>query len=194
MILTLVRHGEVDPAALGRYNGHNGIGLSEKGHAQAEALARRFADVRFDAVYCSDLRRAAESLVPLLRNSGTLPVPVYTSALREKSWGRHEGKSYDEIVSEEGIRYENFLQWIDALDGEPYPDYIARIRRFFLETLPAQPYEQVFIMTHAGVIRVLMHLLQGISLQEAFSVSFPCGAYTTLDLNTRQFGEIVCAA
>lgn len=194
MILTLVRHGEVDPAALNRYNGHNDIGLSEQGLAQAKALARRFADARFDAVYCSDLRRAAESLVPLLRSSGTLPVPVYTSALREKSWGRHEGKTFDEILTEEGITYESFEQWIDALGGEPRDAYVKRIRHFFLEELAAEPYEQVFIMTHAGVICTLMHLLQGISLEEAFSVPFPYGAHTTLDLDTNKFGEIVCAA
>jgi broad specificity phosphatase PhoE len=194
MILTLVRHGEVDTAALNRYNGHNDIGLSEKGLAQAEALARRFAEVRFDAVYCSDLRRAAESLVPLLRSSGTLPVPVYTSALREKSWGRHEGKTFDEIVNEEGMQYESFEQWIDALGGEPRDAYTERIRHFFLETLAGKPYKRVFIMTHAGVIRTLMHLLQGISLQQAFAVPFPYGAYTTLDLDTRRFGAIVCAA
>jgi alpha-ribazole phosphatase len=194
MILTLVRHGEVDAAALNCYNGHNDIGLSETGRAQAEALARRFADARFDAVYCSDLRRATESLVPLLRSSGTLPVPLYTSALREKSWGRHEGKTFDEIVNEEGIPYESFDRWIDALDGEPKDAYAERIRRFFLEELAAKPYERVFVMTHAGVIRTLMHLLQGISLEDAFSVSFPYGAYTILDLDTRRFGAIVCAA
>lgn len=195
MTLTLARHGAVDTAYLRRYNGHNAIGLSEAGRAQAEALASHLEGSRFDALYCSDLRRCTESMEIILHHCPfNIQHYVATPALREKSWGRHEGKSFDEITTEEGLRYENFLQWINALDGEPYADYIERIRRFFLEELAAQAYEHVFIMTHAGVIRVLMHLLQGMSLEEAFGTPFPYGAYTTLDLETRRFKETVCVA
>jgi len=190
MILTLMRHAQVDSAYLNCYNGHKDIGLSETGRRQAETLARRFEGENFDAVYSSDLRRCTETLAPFGQAGGAVTTPL----LREKSWGRHEGMTFETIAEQEGIRYENFLQWINALDGEPSDAYVGRVRRFFLETLPSQPYEHVFIMTHAGVIRVLMHLLRRITLEEAFAVPFPYGAYTTLDLDTRTFGETVCAA
>ena len=94
--------------------------------------------------------------------------------------------------SEEGVQYVDFLQWINALDGEPYDAYIERIAAFFTRELPLTPYNNVLVVTHAGVIRVLMHLLRKISLEEAFSVDFPYGAYTTLNTSTWEFGEIQC--
>ncbi|WP_345975613.1 alpha-ribazole phosphatase family protein [Sulfurimonas sp. HSL3-7] len=193
MLITLVRHGEVETAYRHCYNGHNYIGLSPKGRAQAKELARRLEGETFDAVYCSDLKRCRETLEPIIEDTrlqtGDI---VYTPQLREKSWGRHEGMSFDAITEQEGLEYEDFLQWIRALDGEPYDAYIARIETFFTRDLPRTPCEKVLVVTHAGVIRVLMHLLQGIALEAAFSVDFPYSAYTTLNTSTWEFGAVQC--
>lgn len=201
MMITLVRHGEVETAYRHCYNGHNDIRLSPKGREQAKTLARRLEDHPFDAVYCSDLKRCRETLSPIIQNSkltkgNTLGCKIqnvyYTPKLREKSWGRHEGMSFDAIAEQEGLEYEDFLQWVRALDGEPYDDYIDRIDTFFTRDLPQTPYNNVLVVTHAGVIRVLMHLLQGISLEAAFSVDFPYSAYTALNTSTWEFGAVQC--
>jgi broad specificity phosphatase PhoE len=188
MKVTLVRHGEVDTAYLGCYNGHNTIGLSEKGHAQARALAETFRGRAFDAVYCSDLPRARQTLDPFVLNV----TPVFSEELREKSWGRHEGMRFEAICAREGLAYEDFGQWLGALGGESVDAFVGRVRGFFLEELAPEACEEVLVMTHAGVIRVLMHLLKGISLQEAFSVDFPYGAYTTLESSRWEFGAVQC--
>ncbi len=194
MMITLVRHGEVETPYQRCYNGHNDIGLSPQGKEQAQRLADHFRNSAFDAVYCSDLRRCRETLSPIIQNSKlTIQNLDYTPKLREKSWGRHEGMTFEAIAERDGLKYENFLQWINALDGEPYDAYIQRIKAFFIRELPLTPYNNVLAVTHAGVIRVLMHLLQGITLQEAFSVDFPYSAYTMLNTSTWEFGEIRCA-
>jgi len=193
MMITLVRHGEVETAYRRCYNGHNDISLSPKGREQAKALGRRLEGHTFDAVYCSDLRRCRETLEPIIQTLYmSIANPVYTPKLREKSWGRHEGMTFDAIVEREGLVYEDFLQWINALDGEPYDAYIDRIHAFFTRELTLTPYNSVLVVTHAGVIRVLMHLLQDISLEAAFSVDFPYSAYTTLDTSNWEFGAIQC--
>jgi len=176
MKITLVRHGEIDNNYLGAYNGHIDIGLSKHGNEQALELAKQFKNEKFDAYFCSDLIRARETLKPFRVKA------VYTSKLREKSWGRHEGLRYDVIVKQEGIEYESFDQWLNLLDGENYLDFIQRVRVFFFEELPKMGYENIFVMTHAGVIRVLYHLHQDISLQEAFSKKFPYASYAILSL------------
>ena len=131
------------------------------------------------------------SLIPASAGMTTIPI-LFTEELREKSWGRHEGMTFDEIVAQESFVYEDFLQWINALDGEPYDAYIDRIRHFFTQILPQTDYNNVLVVTHAGVIRVLMHILQEISLEAAFSINFPYSAYTTLESETWEFGEILC--
>jgi len=193
MMITLVRHGEVETAYRHCYNGHNDISLSPKGREQAQELSRRLKGHTFDAVYCSDLRRCRDTLEPIIQTLQTnIENPVYTAKLREKSWGRHEGMTFDAIVDREGLVYENFLQWITALDGEPYDAYIDRINTFFTCELMLTPYNNVLVVTHAGVIRVLMHLLQKITLEAAFSVDFPYSAYTTLDTSNWEFGAMQC--
>jgi len=193
MKITLVRHGEVETAYRHCYNGHIDIGLSPKGREQAKELARRLEGYTFDAVYCSDLKRCRETLEPIIEGACQQTDDVfYTPQLREKSWGRHEGMTFKAITEQEGLTYLDFLQWIGALDGEPYDDYIERIRTFFTRELPLTPYNDLLVVTHAGVIRVLMHLIRGISLEEAFSVDFPFSAYTTLDTSTWEFGAVRC--
>ncbi|QOY52184.1 alpha-ribazole phosphatase family protein [Candidatus Sulfurimonas baltica] len=171
MQITLVRHAEVDGAYLGCYNGHNDIGLSLKGHEQAKELAKSLDSLNFDALFCSDLLRAKESI----KYSAHVKNIIYTDKLREKSWGKHEGMRFDDIIAQKEIEYIDFLQWINALDGEPYEEYIKRVREFFLEYLPALNKEHILVVTHAGVVRVFLSIIKNITLEEAFSIKIDYG-------------------
>jgi len=184
--ITLVRHSEVDEAYHKRYNGHIDIGLSRRGVEQAKALAKKFEDKTFDLVYCSDLLRAKETLKPFKQSKEA----IYTEKLREKSWGKHEGKSFDEIIAEGEIVYEDFKQWIEALDGEQYTQYIQRVKEFFLEYLSSREAENVLVITHAGVIRVLIAIVQELSLEEAFCIEVPYAAYIVFDTKKRTFSTV----
>ena len=179
MKITLIRHTEVDEKYHKKYNGHIDIGLSAKGQTQSRELGKYFYDQEFDLVYCSDLKRAKDTLSAFRQAKDA----IYTAKLREKSWGKHEGLSFDEITAQNEIVYENFKQWIDALDGEPYEKYIERIESFFFEFLPTQNAKDVLIVTHAGVIRVLIALVQGLSLEDAFCIDIPYSSYIIYDTN-----------
>lgn len=178
MKLTLVRHTEVEERYQNCYNGHNEIGLSKKGYMQAKELAKKLDILEFDAVFCSDLKRAKETL----QHSLHVENAIFTDKLREKSWGVHEGLSFDEIIAQGEIEYINFLQWIGSLDGEPYKEYIKRVSEFFLEFLPSLNKESVLVITHAGVIRVLLCIINNITLEEAFAIKVENGSLTMLDI------------
>ncbi|HUH43053.1 MAG TPA: alpha-ribazole phosphatase family protein [Sulfurimonas sp.] len=174
MKLTLVRHCEVDEKYKNCYNGHNDIGLSENGELQAKELCQVLDTLEFDDVFCSDLSRTKESL----KHSLHVKSAIYTDKLREKSWGVHEGMSYDEIVEREKIEYIDFMQWIDVLGGESYTEYIKRVKEFFYDYLPSLNNESILVITHAGVIRVLLSIIHDISLEEAFSTKVEYGSLT----------------
>lgn len=186
MKITLLRHTEVDESYHKCYNGHIDIGLSKRGQMQAKLLAKEFASSRFDLVYCSDLFRTRATLAPFVQKDQA----IYTQKLREKSWGKHEGMTFNAIIAEGEIKYENFLQWIEALDGEEYSVYVQRVKLFFLEFLTQENAQDVLVVTHAGIIRVLISLVQEISLEQAFSFDVSYGGYLILDTNSMTFSEV----
>ncbi len=178
MTLTLLRHAQIEASFEGCYNGHNDISLSAQGRSQARALKQRLDTSSFDAIYCSDLRRTKETLDAFCHQQEV----IYTKELREKSWGRHEGLSYEQIVTMEGQEYKNFDQWLAILDGEAYDLFIHRIKNFFFEFLPQQGDKNLLIVTHSGVIRILFHLLEKIPLKEAFSRKVNYASLTHIEI------------
>jgi len=177
MRVTLIRHGSVVKEYAHCYNGHIDIGLSPEGRAEAHALAKRFATEQFDRIYCSDLKRARETLAPFAQVQDA----HYTSKLREKSWGKHEGLSFEAICAT-GVVYEDFKQWLDALDGEKFQSFCKRVAEFFFKELPATGAKSVLVVTHAGVIRTLIMLQEQISLEEAFARKLPYGSAVEIEL------------
>ena len=176
MKIILVRHSEVIKEYQGKYNGHIDISLSQKGKEDAKELAKKLQNIMFDKIYCSDLLRAKETLEAF---ECTI-TPTYTKELREKSWGRHEGKSFQEIQAE-GIEYENFEQWISSLDGESFSSYKQKIQEYFYETIFKEDMQNILVVTHSGVIKTLLSITKNIPLEEAFATKLPYSSYITLD-------------
>lgn len=177
MPITLVRHAEVEEEYIGKYNGHIDIALSQRGKEQAKILADKLKSEKYDKIYCSDLRRARETL----QEFSFRVKPTFTKELREKSWGRHEGKSFEEIESE-GIKYENFTQWLDALDGERVEEFEKRVLKFFKALEKSE--ENILIVTHAGVIKVIQAFYNSSTLEDAFMQSLGYGEFC--DLKNKQ--------
>jgi len=177
MQIILVRHAEVVKEYKHKYNGHIDIPLSLKGKQQAKNLALKLQNINFDKIYCSDLKRAKETLHIFNLKKET----IYTQELREKSWGIHEGKSFEEI-EESGIQYSNFNQWINDLDGENLQFYIQRVEKYFKTTVFQQNVQSILVVTHAGVIKTLLSILNNISLEEAFSIELPYSSYISLNI------------
>jgi broad specificity phosphatase PhoE len=178
MKITLLRHTEVVEKYQGKYNGHIDISLSVDGKKEAKKLALELKNNNFDKVYCSDLLRAKQTLEMLDLSVS----PIFTKKLREKSWGRHEGKSYDEITKE-GIIYQNFEQWINALDGEDISTYQQRIKDYFYTTILKQNAQHILVVTHSGVIKTLFSILHNLSLEEAFSLKIDYGYFISFNDN-----------
>jgi broad specificity phosphatase PhoE len=165
MTLTLVRHSEVIEKYQGCYNGHIEIPLSKKGLQDAQELGKKLKNMHFDAIYCSDLLRAKQTLQAFHLEKQNI---IYTKELREKSWGKHEGMSFDEICAT-GLEYKNFEQWLEILDGEDVDTYIQRIKDYFYNVIAKTKKQKILIVTHAGVIKTMLHITHQIPIEKAFS-------------------------
>lgn len=144
MILRLVRHGQTDWAAEGRYTGLTDVELNAIGVAQAEAL-RAITDIGYTSIWCSDLARCTETA----RLMGVDATP--TPELREFDFGSLEGKRWDDLdeATKGGLlRFDGFV----APAGERVVDFGARIDRFVDGLGPGHH----LVVTHGGVIRHLL--------------------------------------
>ena len=93
----------------GRYQGQADPPLNDRGRAQARRVAEALRDQRLDALYASDLRRAAETAETIGRTTGL--VVRYDPRLREI----HQGEWQGLLVTEIERRYpDSFRRWQEA--------------------------------------------------------------------------------
>jgi len=183
--ITLVRHAEVIEEYQGKYNGHIDIPLSKNGKKQAQKLAQKLKNENFDRIYCSDLIRAKQTL-----DAFDLDIePVYTDRLREKSWGKHEGKSFEEIQSE-GIEYKSFEQWINELDGEDIESYCNNAKEYFFNTISKSDSRNILVITHAGFIKTILAIVKNIPLEDAFKINISYTNYVVLNGKSMNIFEL----
>ncbi len=143
--LLLVRHGETDWNRERRWQGWADPPLNETGREQARALAEELRGAPFDAVYASDLRRAAETAEVL---AGPHDVPVVLDAgLREIDVGSWSGLTHAEIA-------ERFPDG-ERPDGESREQHVERVLAAVERIARAHPGERVLVVTHGGTLRAL---------------------------------------
>jgi broad specificity phosphatase PhoE len=151
--ILVVRHGQSEWNALGRWQGHADPDLSPLGAAQARAAADALG--AFDAVVASDLRRARHTAELLAAELGIAPV-LSDPRFRETDAGEWQGLTRDEIdrhwpgYLDEGRRPPGF---------EPYDRAAERLAAALIDVGAAWPGGEVLGVSHGGVIRALRHRL-----------------------------------
>jgi len=165
--LVLWRHGQTIWNAERRFQGQTDIPLDETGEAQAEYAARRLATLRPDAIFSSDLMRAAGTAAPLARLTG-LTVTLDKN-LRERFGGDWEGLTDDEI----GARYPaERVSW-DPPNGEPTTAVADRVRAALAQIAASLAGGQLaVVVSHGAALRLGMERLLGLP-EEAFGALGP---------------------
>ncbi len=155
--LLLIRHAESSWNAADRWQGHGDPPLSDRGRAQANALARELAHETIDVLVSSDLRRAAETAAILGEARGLRP--ELTPRLRELDLGDWEGLTRDQIERKAG----DALRRFDAGDldvrpggGENLREIEQRAFSVVTELVDAHAGRRLAVVTHLGVIRALL--------------------------------------
>lgn len=168
MRLLLARHGESLWNAERRFQGATDIALSDRGRAQAEALARGLRGYRVRAAYVSPYRRAVETAELALRDTG-VPL-VIDEELRELSLGEWEGCTVDEVRARDGDPYVAWLRTphdCPPPGGEPLPVVSERVQSALARIAAAHPRgDDVLVVAHGGVISVYACYLLGCSFND----------------------------
>jgi len=163
--LLLARHGETDWNRAHRWQGHADRPLTDRGRAQAGALAERLADIALDAVYSSDLRRARETAQAVARAHGLDVVEL--PELREVNVGSWQGLTRDEAET----RFPHgFRRWFAGGtgwdDGETYTEMSARVLAAVVRIATDHRGGRVLIVSHGGPIRAIHGAALGMEVED----------------------------
>ena len=160
-----VRHGETAWNVEGRIQGTADSALTDRGVAQARAVARRLARERLDAIYSSDLGRARDTALHLAAEA-RLEVRL-DAGLRERAYGVLEGKTWDEIVAgdaESVRRLREDPDWV-VPGGESLAQFHERVTSALERILGRAHGSAIAVVTHGGVLGILYRVANGLSLR-----------------------------
>ena len=167
----LIRHGQTDHNANGRWQGHLDVPLNEVGKAQADALAFRLNDWHVVALYSSDLKRAAMTAVHLAGTWGL--TPIYDTAWRERDVGVFQGLTNEEIqrkYPEAWAKVQNGD--MDIPGGESHESLQSRAYAAYEKALNSYPGEMVAVVSHGGTLRTAVSHVLGISKTHYGNLNF----------------------
>ncbi len=159
----IVRHGETDWNTKKVTQSHIDVPLNETGIEQAYSLAQQLEDIRFEAIFSSDLSRASKT-AEIIATERKLEIKT-SEKLRGRDFGQFEGKpkaalkELDEAIvgltNQEKLYFKGFEMESDA-------EVIERVFSLFQEIITNYQDKTVLIVTHETVIRaILIHLKIG---------------------------------
>jgi broad specificity phosphatase PhoE len=156
--LYLIRHGETEWNVSGRWQGHTDIPLNDVGKRQAELVANRLRaeEVRFDAIYSSDLSRAFQTAWAIGAAVG-VAVQLFPP-LREIDLGVWSGLTREEIQARYPIELSLLEQGQDIArgGGETNAALTKRVSESVRALAEQHPGETLCLVGHGGSLRALM--------------------------------------
>ena len=163
--IILIRHGETEWNSQQRMQGHSNSDLSTEGRGQIQALGKWMKYVSFDHIYSSDTLRALQTAKAITQYTGhTLHLD---KRIREKNLGVFEGLTSNEAKERFPDVYNLFKtagKKYVIEKGESTQQLLDRSLEFIEEIRLRHPDQRVVIVTHGGVVRVLMKHTLGLSI------------------------------
>lgn len=185
----LVRHGETDWNKNRIIQGQKDPELNERGIQEAEAIAKKFKDLKLELAFSSDLLRAKKT-AEIIAFEHQLTVQA-TEKLRERKFGSLEGESFDILATHEkllkALSEQERKEVRIAPDAESDDEFAWRVITFLRQTAIAYPDKDILATTHSGVLRILIIHLGFMTYEEFDTMRFINGGYLQLETDGVDF-------
>jgi len=155
----LLRHGESDANKGNTFGGWSDTPLTALGMEQAKALSRRLGKEGISIAYCSDLLRTRQTA----EYAGLGCEVVYSQELRERNYGKLEGKPWDSIPDPEKYHLDPYLR---PPGGETPAEVQERVSGYFENTIAKDKHAKVLVISHHGPLVLLAMRLLGMPLNK----------------------------
>lgn len=191
--LYLVRHGETEWNVQKINQGQSESSLTEKGIEQAKETAEKLKDIKFDAIFSSDLSRAYKTAEIIKLDRG---IVIQTSKLlRERAHGSFEGKHDDVLKStlkdklkeRENLPENEYNSFRLAPDIETTEEILNRFLKQLKEIAVLYSNKTVLVVTHAGPIKNFLIQIGYAERKQLPGGSFKQGGYVKLLSDGKNF-------
>lgn len=179
----LIRHGQIDGYEGIPVIGHTDVDLTETGSIQMHRMAERlrFADIK--AIYSSDLKRSVTGARIIAQYHD---VPLYTlPGLREMYFGKWEGLNMSEVQErfpdELKTRQADLAHYRAPGGGESPVDLSNRVLDCFKDILPEHRKDDIAIVAHGGVNRIILCDALGLEISRMFHIQQDYGCLNIVD-------------
>jgi broad specificity phosphatase PhoE len=151
----MVRHGQSEWNAQGRWQGQADPPLTDLGRRQARQAARNLSEI--EVVVASDLQRASETAAIMATHWG-MQVGHHEARLRERHAGPWQGLTHAEIE-------QTWPGWIDSprrpLGYEPDAEVASRALEALWDLAAVYSGHTVLAVSHSGTIRSVIDQMTG---------------------------------
>ena len=183
--LFLIRHGNtVDEETKKVYKGKTDIPLSRTGILRMHGAAAFLSAFRLDRIYTSTLSRSIDS-GKIIADSQGIDIEV-APAFDEVDFGIWEGLSFEDVRE----RYpEAFRVWLKdpatypPPQGESFRSAQKRSMGRLKKIISEHGGEQIGIVAHAGLLRIMIFTLLGMRLHKIFRVGQGYGCVNIIDVH-----------
>lgn len=187
----LLRHGAIARNPQRRFIGSTDLPLSATGLRQATAAARCVRDFNPERCFSSPMRRCTETARAVTGDSA-LELEILPE-LREIDFGEWEGMTFEEIKeTKQSSSIERWAGFDPAFcfpGGEQIADFSNRVQRVALQ-ISSVPQKSVLVVTHGGVIRVLICLFLGLAVRNYVLFEPGPGSLTVINHFGPQLGTL----
>ncbi len=175
MKLFLVRNAETVWNFERRLQGQQDSALTKAGKEQAKALSKLLQNETMDIAYASDLGRAIDTAREILRLHSKVSL-LARRELRERSHGIVEGLTQEQIFKKFGKTQDQRIKnkfLFKNPKGESYAEAQDRLKPFVEELKQKHFSQNVLVVSHAGINRLLLGLFSNLSPTEVLSIDQP---------------------
>ncbi|MDD5145676.1 MAG: histidine phosphatase family protein [Candidatus Pacebacteria bacterium] len=149
MIIYFTCHGQTIWNKKGIIQGHKDSSLTQKGIKSAEKKAKLLNKKGVEIIYSSDLGRCAKTAEII--NQWLEVKIVFTKKLRERDFGKFNGKVYEKI--KEKIDLSNLNE--KAPGGESLNQLRKRVISF-IQSFFTKKFKKILLVTHGGPARTIL--------------------------------------
>jgi len=183
-VLHLVRHGQVENPQKIVYGRQRGWRLSDRGRAEAEAVARHLGGRPIARVYTSPLERAMQTATVIAGTCGgeVEPRDDLLEALLCAPW---EGRPWREVKRERSGEWARYLFRPLEVGGvaEDLRALATRMESALRAIAAAHPDQQVVAVSHGDPLKAGILALTGGDLRELHRNPIPTGGLVSLEVD-----------